>query len=349
MRSFIKKDLLLFWRDRKEVITILLLPMLLVFVFNFAFSNIFSSNPETATQMRLAIVQQDDEQLALSELAVRLQQEAGLSEAAANQWAEQASGHLPVRAFLQFLNSDELQQVVSVHELQEAEAAEQVRAGELDGMLIVPAGFTADSLFAAYTNEPVASSLVLKMDKDDVSNNSLHSLLAGYFETLNYQFALQQSSSAALLEEVALPAGGVEQVGAGNSFSLTQYFVMSTGALFTLFMAASIATKTGAEIRQQVLQRIVLTNSHPMNFLAGKMTTTFILTGLQMAIVFVQSNLILKVFSDRSLVFWSGQLVIIGLLALGISGLSAVFTAISLCMANTDAANGVFMLNTYST
>ncbi len=81
-----------------------------------------------------------------------------------------------------------------------------------------------------------------------------------------------------------------------------------------------------------------------MRFLIGKMVSTIFLVILQIIFVLIVSNFILGVFPDRSLAFWVGILVMIVLLALVMSGLAAIFTAILLRMRNIDAANGIFML-----
>src|SRR5690606_10041201 len=81
-----------------------------------------------------------------------------------------------------------------------------------------------------------------------------------------------------------------------------------------------------------------------MLFLIGKMISTFCLVWLQIMFVFMMSHFIFNVFPDRSITFWMGIVGIVTLLSLSIAGLAAVFTTISLRMANVDAANGIFML-----
>ena len=59
MRSFLRKDLLVFWRDRKEVLISLLAPILLIVVLNFAFSDLFGEDAE-GLDIDLGIVLEDD-------------------------------------------------------------------------------------------------------------------------------------------------------------------------------------------------------------------------------------------------------------------------------------------------
>lgn len=342
MRSFIKKDLLLFWRDRKELITVLVLPILLVVVLNFAFAGLLGNDKESSMNLQLGVVNQDDDKDAKAQLKEKLIEEASFSEAEATRLMEQVYVN-PIQMILDYLGSRDLKGWVTVHELKENEAVEKVKAGDLDGILIIPKGFTADSLYAAFVKEPPTTSLKYKMEKETNNNRTLYNIIHGFIDNLNFQFALQRIEGAEDAE-VMLPKGGFEEVGSVKSFTLTQYFTISMGALFALFLAATVGTKTGVEIRQQVFNRILLTNSHPMLFLIGKMISTFCLVWLQIMFVFMMSHFIFNVFPDRSITFWMGIMGIVTLLSLSIAGLAAVFTTISLRMANVDAANGIFML-----
>lgn len=343
MRSFIKKDLLLFWRDRKELIMALVLPIILVFVLNFTFAGLIGNENELSADLQLAVVNQDDETKAMAQLKEKLVKEASLGEEEALKLVEQASFVRPVQMLLDYLGNEDVKEWVTVHKLEEAEAVDKVEDGDLDGILVIPDSFTADSLYAAFTGESPTTSLKYKMDKETNNNSILYNIIHGFIDNMNYQFALQKIEGATEAE-VTLPEGGFEEVRAGESFTLTQYFTIAMGALFGLFLAATVATKTGVEIRQQVFNRILLTDSNPILFLIGKMVSTFCLAWLQIMVVFMLSHFILDVFPGRSMTFWLGIVGIVTLLSLSIAGLAAVFTTISLRMTNIDAANGIFML-----
>lgn len=342
MGSFIKKDLLIFWRDRKELITVLILPILLVIILNFAFAGLLGKDMESNLDLNLAVVNQDNATDSLEKLKEKLVSEGLVGEGEANVFVEQASHLDPVSMLLNYLDSDELKGLVTIHELGEEEAITKVEDGDLDGILIIPDGFTVESLYAAFVGEAPTKSLEFKMEKETNNTSILFDIVQGFTDQLNYQFALQEMD--ALENEVTLPTGGVEKVGSGESFTLTQYFTTAMGALFALFLASTVGTKTGLEIRQKVFNRILLTNSNPILFLIGKMVSTFCLTWLQIMFIFVFSHFILDVFPGRTVSFWFGVIGIASLLSLAIAGLAALFTSISLRVRNIDAANGIFML-----
>ena len=169
LRSFIKKDLLIFWRDRNEVLVGLLLPVLLIIVLNFAFGELFNNDLKSSEKIQLAYVNQDDETEAILRLKEKLESEAILGEEETKAVIEQASSIQPVQRLLDFLESEDLKDFVTVHKLEEASAVKKIKDGELDGMLIIPSGYTADSLYAAFTGESPAVPLIYKLEKKRIT------------------------------------------------------------------------------------------------------------------------------------------------------------------------------------
>ncbi len=250
MRSFIKKDLLIFWRDWKELLSVLLLPIILVVVLNFAFAGLFGDDDKVSMDLQLAIVNQDDETEAMEQLNERLVNEAALGEQEVTAIVETADDIQPIQLLSDYLESDELKDWVTVHSLEEKEAAEKVKAGDLDGMLIIPQGYTADSLYASFAGKSPTNSLIYKMEEETIDSSALQQLIQGFINQLNYQFAIQEITDGADID-VKLPEGGFEDLGTEHDFTITQYFTISMGALFALFVVTTVATKTGVEIRSQ--------------------------------------------------------------------------------------------------
>lgn len=342
MRSYIKKDLLTFWRDRKELITVLVLPILLVVVLNFAFSGLLGKD-EDAIDLRLAIVNQDDETEASAQLKEKLLHDASFSEQEAQDLVHRTNEVRPVQILVDYFESDELKEWVTVYEIEESEAVKKVGEGEIDGFLLIPDGFTADSLYAAVTGESPTTKLTFKRDKETGDTSALYNIIHGFMDHLNYHFALETLSGATEVE-VKLPEGGLEQDEAAENFSLTQYFTITMAILFALFTAMTVATKTGHEMRQQVFNRILIAHQNRLLFLVGKTVSTFCLAWLQIMLVFTLAHFILGVFPERTANFWLGLLGIVTSVSFAIAGLAAIFTTILLKMKKVEAANGLFML-----
>lgn len=342
MRSYIKKDLLTFWRDRKELITVLVLPILLVVVLNFAFSGLLGNDEETL-DLHVAIVNQDDETEASAQFKEKLLHDASFSEQEAQDLVHRTNEVRPVQILVDYFESDELKEWVTVYEIEESEAVKKVGEGEIDGFLLIPDGFTADSLYAAVTGESPTTKLTFKRDKETGDTSALYNIIHGFMDHLNYHFALETLSGSTEVE-VKLPEGGFEQEEAAENFSLTQYFTITMAILFALFTAMTVATKTGHEMRQQVFNRILIAHQNRLLFLVGKTVSTFCLAWLQIMLVFTLAHFILGVFPERTANFWLGLLGIVTSVSFAIAGLAAIFTTILLRMKKVEAANGLFML-----
>lgn len=136
----------------------------------------------------------------------------------------------------------------------------------------------------------------------------------------------------------------VEGDDGADAYTISQYFTIAIGTLFALFMAQTVSLKTMTEKREQVFNRILLTNSHPLSFLIGKTVSAFILAILQFAITLTVVQLLLDVFPDKSFTFWAGLMVVLIAFALTVGGLSALFTALTLHLSDTNAASGISTL-----
>lgn len=340
MKHFIKKDLLLFFRDRKELVIVLTLPILLVVVLNYAFSG-FLDNDQEALDLQLGIVKQEDPKTVLKQLEEKLIKEAAMDQKEASQTIKGISQIRPVEHLLKALKSQEMKKWITVHTLQEEEAIKQLKEGDLDGILIIPNSYTVDSLYAILQKTSPKISLKYKIDQETTQNQTLFHLIQGIVGQMNIHSIIQQMPETPQIE-VKQPTGGFERIGSGENFTLKQYFTITMGVLFALLLSSTVAVKTGVEIRQQVLNRIILTNRHPLLFLIGKIVSTFSLAWLQMMFVFVISHLLFKVFPDRSITFWLGVIGIVSLFSLAIAGLSALFTTIFTRVTNLDRANSIF-------
>lgn len=313
MGSFFKKDVLVFWRDRKEILMALLLPIIIIVVLNFAFSGLFNKDG-ASINLDVAIVQENDDSIGLEHSLVH-----------------------------DLFNDPELKQWVNVQELSEVEATELLENGELDAIIKVPEDFTYERLSSQMLGEEEGSALTIQAEEQSLELTALQDIIDNFINTLNLQFALGQTAGVGLTEP-ELPQGGREVVEGGETYSPSQYFTIAISTLFALFMAQTLAMKTVTEKRERVFNRIILTNSHPLHYLMGKTLSTFWLTWVQMMITFTLTQLLLDVFPGKSAVFWLGLILMITAFALTVAGLSAIFTTITLNVNDLNAASGLFTL-----
>ncbi|UJL45156.1 ABC transporter permease [Virgibacillus sp. NKC19-16] len=341
MGSFLKKDLLVFWRDRKEILMTLLLPIVIILVLNFAMSGLFDEGGESM-DIDVAIVQEDNESVGLDQFEEKVN-EMDFPFAEKETLLAQAAQISPVDLINEYFNDPELQEWVSTQELSREEATGLVEEGELDALITIPEGFTYSVLSSMMLGEDTEKALTINVEGESSEVNALQEMVTNYVNTFNFQFALGSSSEAGMAEP-ELPEGGREVVEGMEPYTMTQYFTVAMGALFSLFVASTVATKTITEKRERVFNRIMLTNSKPIHYLMGKILSTFLMAWIQLLITFTVTTLLLDVFSGMSFEFWVGTIIVITAFSIAVSGLNALFIPITLRVEDPNAANGIFTM-----
>jgi len=347
MLNFIKKDLLLFWRNRRETATVLLFPILLIIVLNFAFSGIIGSDSNPIA-LKLAIVNEDNEAEGIKKFEQHVMAMDMKSEAAQT-LAGQAAQSSPITLLYNYLQHEDFKQWLTVIELSDAEAIQQVEEEALDGFIKIPQGYTYETLNKLLLDQGSSVSLLFLVKEDSMNVIVIDNVISEYFDQINFQKALANAVGETVdnsSETGPLLEGGREIVGGSEPFTMIQYFTLAIGLLFPLFMASSVAEKTGAEKREQVFNRIMITNSRPLSFLMGKTCATFLLVFLQSLLVIIVSHLLMNVFDGKSIDFWLGLIAVLIVYAMCMAGLSALYTSIMLKLNSIDTANGLFMLIT---
>src|SRR5690625_14817 len=237
MRSFFRKDLLVFWRDRKEVLISVLSPIVIIIVLNFAFAGLWFGDSAEELKIDVGLVVEDDESLGLKQFeeAVRTMDLSEMEKAA---MIEQATLFSPSELLTSYFNDPELNSLIHIKKLAEKEAQQQVKDGELDALVKIPNGFTLDVLGEMLFSEPSDASLIIQIDEQSIESSTLQSILDGYMDTLNFQFALNNIAGGEITDPI-LPQGEMEIIEEIESLDIPQYFTIAMSVLFTLFLAST--------------------------------------------------------------------------------------------------------------
>lgn len=342
MGSFIKKDLLVFWRDRKEVLLALLLPIGLILILNLVFSGLFAEESEPIN-IDVAIVQEDNESIGFEQFAEKVK-EIDLPSLEKEALLVQARELSPTKLITDFLQNEEMKEWVNAVEKDKTEAIELVNDGELDAIITIPEGFTSSVLASILLGEDAKKSLTINVEEESNEVSALQGIVSNYVNTLNFQFGLGLSAATSPVIEPELPEGGREVVEGVEVFTLAQYFTIAMASLFALFISQTVAMKTVTEKRERVFNRILLTNSKPFNYLMGKIVATFLMVWFQLFTTFMITQLLLDVFPGKSMPFWIGIVIIITALAIAVSGLTVVFTSITLRLEDPNAVSGIAVM-----
>lgn len=344
MFVFLKKDLLLFLRDIKEVLLIVLLPLILVIVLSFAMGGMFSGDDEWTIDLDVALVMEDNPEQGLKSFEDRLQQLDHLPEEEKTQLIIAAQAISPVDHLQQFLQESSKKEWLEVKELSQEEAVQQIKEDELHAMLVIPEGYTAELLGQILLDEPMEQTIELQAENVTSEVEAFYSMVQTFIDEMNMQFAIQSVGGNVEIDQAMLPQGGKEITEGLEPFTLKQYFTIAIAALFTLFLVSTVVSRIGIEKRDRTFNRIILTDVPAVHFLFGKTFTTFILAFFQLIIVFVGSHFILRVFEGKSFTFWLGLILVSVVVSIAIAGISSIFSSLMLRTRNVEKVDGALLI-----
>lgn len=341
MFTFLKKDLLVLFRDRTELIILLAMPFILIAILGFALSGLLSGNSEVLS-MEVAVVQEDDEQQGLS----RFKEALGNLElpAEAQNGMMAAAEEMSPSALLQEVLKDEsLSSLVTAREMDAAAAKRALENEEIVAILTLPENFTFDALRKMMLGAGNGSELQLMVsDYAETQSGVFQNILDEFVWSLNFESAIAQAANGErVASETQSEIGGVESVSAVAPISSFQYYTIGMAVMFALFVGGSIAGIAFVEKQQFVFNRILLSDRHPFAYLGGKAISATLVTFFQFCILFFFSSLIFQAFDLTDLSFWPGMLLIAFCLALCVGAIAAFLTAL-LMRFNNDTIATVF-------
>lgn len=346
MIPFFKKDFLVYWRDRKEIIISLITPIVIITVLGFALPG-WIENPAKSLAMTAAVVHLDDESAALEQFRDSLAAQ-NMPEEAKQAIGQQLEQMSPVGLLMQLLQNEAVKEIVTLKEPGNEEALRQLKEGQIDAVITIPEGYTLAALNKMLLNKGEGAALHLKAEKASMSVDVLSNIIDDFLKALNFQSAVrnllgENAAAAAASMDGMSGIGGRETVPGVRIVTAFQYYALAISIVFSLFIALTTASKAMTEKRERTFQRILLTGSRRYQYLSGKMSSTFCMSILQLGIILLVSHFILNIFPDRSLSFWLGISVILIMLAVVAGALAGLYTALVFRMEDTTATGIAFI------
>lgn len=252
--AYFKKDMLLFWRDRKEILIAIIAPVILIVVLGYALPS-WIENPGKSLQMAIALVNEDDERTAMEKLGGM---QGGTERVADLEGVKSSEGepvpdgsgaglaeHGPVSQLLELLASPDVAEFIEVTELGRAEALAGLEAESIDAVLLIPSGFTAGVLAKLAHGEGDGAALTIYANEASLRLDVLRDVLRMYVDESNFQAAIAYG-----LEAVAPgtgPGAGVE-AGAGVGADADAGAGVGVGTDASVGSDAGVGVETEADL-----------------------------------------------------------------------------------------------------
>jgi len=273
------KDLSQIFRDKKSLLFLVAMPIIFTVFMGLAYRN-GGSDAQADDRIPLAVVNPEPDALLNNALFARLE------------------------------TSDSMR-VVGMNE---ADAMDALRKGDVAGVLVIPAGFSVKSL------EGETAQLTLISDPISVQGQSLYQLLRSpvtqlmsaveiswaSVELVNakdtsaeqiaaFELAWSKWNAAALIPLVKIEQAIAEPTSdwtGGNPFNQSSPGILVMFAIFGLVTSGQILVQ---ERKSRTLQRLITTAMQPWQIVAGHMLAMFAITFLQTTMLVIFGQLVLKV------------------------------------------------------
>jgi ABC-2 type transport system permease protein len=332
MAPFLKKDVLLILRDRKELAILVLMPFVLIAILGFALGDMINAQAPTL-DMTVALVDEEDEAGGFARFEAEVRS-AALPEEAKATLLSAAEQVRPQRLLRNMLESPELSELLTLTEMERGDARLALERDEANALLRIPPDFTYNTLRSMLLEQ--GDGAVLELEASEASPLRaavIRDIVEGFARSVNFRTALGQAASAAPSDspgaDGARAEGGVEPVSRYAPVNSLQYYTIGMAVMFVLYIASSTAGRAFLEKKQYTFDRMLLAGAHPMRFLGGKIASGAMLAFLQLAVLFGLSSLIFRSFAGQPLRFWAGLALISAGIAVCVGGLAALLTAMN--------------------
>lgn len=351
MGPFVLKDISLVLRDRKELTLLILMPFLLIVILGFALGGWFETEHE-GLEMSVVLVIEDEENEGLKRFFADMN-EVVSNEATRKKLYEAAQRLRPRSLLLNMLTDEEMSRWLTTVEGDREYARDALNRNEVAAALIVPAGFTYDTLRKTLLDEGDGAILLLEMSESSpLKAGVFQDIIDGFVDSFHFYtalgYVLDGMDSKAMGDGFSLEPpsvhGGFEPVPGKKPLTSLQYYTIGMAVMFVLFIASSVSSHALLEQLNQVYNRINLAGRSPLYYLAGKAISASLLAFMQLLVLFGLSALALRTFAGLTFTAWGGMLAISAALAICIGMLSIFITSLSFFVRSTTVADVFAMI-----
>ncbi|MCB5236672.1 ABC transporter permease [Niallia circulans] len=287
--QMIKKELLMIWRRPRELIVLLLMPFVLITILGSALGAL-NNNEEVEVTAKLAVVVEDEADQAQQQVIEKIRQSNAAEQKKAANIALIESLE-PINIFINIVGkSPELKKVLSITEYRNIK---EVKEKDYDGVLLIPEGFTTkfyNNLLGKNTTIPA---WILKTkDEQSLRATIIQDIITNYQKEWVYQKTAQdlQIDYSALVNTNTY--GQIENIEKKKEISAFAYYGVGMCVMFMFYISTTVAGFAFQQKEELMYERILLANVPKIVFFTGVFMAAFILSLLQLTILFSLTALI---------------------------------------------------------
>ena len=280
--QMLMKELLIIWRRPRELIVLLLMPFILITILGSALGAM--NDGDIQIDAKLAVVVKDKEDTARQKVIEEVSN--------SNLDRQQREGIIatiqsiqPVDLFLNnVVKSPELQEILSVKVY--TDDISEKEAEKYDGVLIIPNGFTeAFYRYLSDEKDSVPAWDLRTTDEGSVNSSITQDVISSYQKEWVY-IKTAKDVNIDYSKLTMKSSMNVESVTKKKEISAFSYYAVGMCVMFVFYVSTTVANFAFQQKEERIFERIILANVPSSLFFAGIFSATFLLSFIQLHILF---------------------------------------------------------------
>ena len=313
------KDLTIAGRDKKGLLLLLAMPLILIAILGSALSQSFSTTPKIEP-FEVGIVDQDQGPLA--------------------------------QTFIDVLNSAELKEIIIPVQMTEDEAKSRIQEGKLSAAIVIPPKFSQDVIDGSSTALEVLSDqtqslrpLIVEsicrsfINQIVASQTAIEQVMSASPNPPTARLDPKQITEAILTELDQNPPQAIEELSTSQPpLSAMEYYSAGMGVMFLLFAGQLGLQSISGERRRQTLHRLLATPTSSLTFVFGKFLGILLIAFTQFLILALGTSIFFKVD-------WGNSLAVLSVALAYSAAISGMALAVSAWVPNERVAIGAWSIS----
>lgn len=325
--QFIKKQLLLFIRNRHELLVLLGMPFLLITILGLALGNIMKNDSPTI-RAKVALIERGNEQADLQKFVHDLEN-LGIPPEQKQMMTNAAKQMLPVTALKNdVLGSKELKPYITLVTAKPSELKKIRKDKSYTAIIEIPQQFTysvLQNVFLGKKQQPTLS--FYTNQQKEIASKLVEDIIAAFQERYSTFSAL--GKSGLLNGSFGIPAvhvqGKVETVTKREPINAITYYMVGMSVMFVLYIASNIGSYAFCEKQLHVFNRILLANVSKWSYMIGIFISSVLLAFFQLVFLYGITSLIYHIRWPHVTAFFAVTLA----LCFAVGGLSVLLTSLN--------------------
>ncbi|WP_010677401.1 ABC transporter permease [Bacillus timonensis] len=332
--SFMKKDLLVLFRNPQELLILVLMPLVLIAILGFALGGVMGSDTEPISA-KVAFINHSNEQEDINAFVEKVKAE-GLPEEAETALIQGADQLRPIQILLdEVFGSKELKEIVKLEQVKPGNLNQIKNDDSYSAVIEIPENYTFDILSSTLLDEPSTAAIKLyKNEGKEIAPKVVEDVLMNFQKQMTSMTVIGKAGIQ--LESVgSAKLGEIETVTEREPINSLQYYSVGMSVMFIMFIASTLSSFAYREKQLQVFNRIILSNTSRWSYLGGIFFSIMIIAIVQQAILYGVTSLVFDVVWKDLLGFFLVNLS----LSFAIGGVGALLTALNFRIDSEGVSN----------